>query len=401
MGLTVALSSLQTQTDALTAFLNPSLSNFMTFTGRGSVKYLNMSWSCLFVHIAIVSSLFWRGLTVILLPDKITIHGGTRLEPAALPILTIEIESQQSSVFFSCFLFEKSPITFIDPRFAITPVSSTLHIKWALRTLNSSVGWFSWSCSCQTDSMLPCQRSCCSIVIWECFVVVFCAETVRPPRFKLGNLPARIRKSKWFSACFHLQHPVKSITKRIISFLVIPLLFLSLKQAIPWSSSLSDNVVKDLGEGQVGRSISMVAIPTKFLLLGLATCSRFLASYNVDLGTLWVRTIFASFPPPMMFNSSNSTLMLPGKFQFLYQPRWFFFETRDWLTKFSTSFISSVITEWLRFLALVAFIVVVIAFAITVTGFWWDKSDWSFGGRPRHKGIHLTEQVNKKMSTLQ
>jgi hypothetical protein len=35
----------------------------------------------------------------------------------------------------------------------------------------------------------------------------------------------------------------------------------------------------------------MVAIPTKFLLLGLArTCSCFLASYNVDLNsTLWVR----------------------------------------------------------------------------------------------------------------
>ena len=154
MGLMVALSSVQssvqTQTDALlTAFLNPSLSNFMTFTGRGSVKYLNMSWSCLSVHLAIVSSLFSRGLTVILLPDAIKIHGGPWLEPAALPILTIEIESQQSSVFFSCFLFDKSYITFIDPRFAISPVSSTLQIKWAFRALNSSFGWFSWSCSCQ------------------------------------------------------------------------------------------------------------------------------------------------------------------------------------------------------------------------------------------------------------
>ena len=150
MGLIVALSSVQTQTDALlTAFLNPSLSNFMTFTGwgAGSVKYLNMSWSCLFVHIAIISSLFWRGLTDILLPDARKIHGP--LEPAALPILTIEIESRQSSVFFSCFLFDKSYITFIDPRFAISPVSSTLQIKWAFRALNSSFGWFSWSCSCQ------------------------------------------------------------------------------------------------------------------------------------------------------------------------------------------------------------------------------------------------------------
>jgi len=42
MGVKVALSFLQKLTDALTAFINPSLSSFVTFIGQESVKYLNM-----------------------------------------------------------------------------------------------------------------------------------------------------------------------------------------------------------------------------------------------------------------------------------------------------------------------------------------------------------------------
>mmetsp|Transcript_19952 Transcript_19952/g.68749 ORF Transcript_19952/g.68749 Transcript_19952/m.68749 type:complete len:282 (+) Transcript_19952:608-1453(+) len=123
--------------------------------------------------------------------------------PAAEPRRNIEIETRESSLFDSCFLFPLSPMIVTLPLLASMPVSSPPTMKCRMTspkvlpdlgqqpTLRSR-SFFSVS------SMSRCQRHCCATVIAVRFVVVACARMM-PVRSDLN--PGRTVRRQACRSC--------------------------------------------------------------------------------------------------------------------------------------------------------------------------------------------------------